>query len=304
MATIENTYWLKNGLGGKKSGVVTTQDEVAVIEFSEVIDNVKEAIKESGFVAGQSHRNNKSMRLQGEIDAEIVPEDNGRAWVFTLTYSDDPMTVQVASTEDEFYVPEVRFGKWSYQIVVDKDKETGEAILNTAGDPYDPLPVETISSPTVSITVKENSPNLARIFDIGSINNQQVKIAGITIPKYCGMLDDYQTEPYREEEDVLSFMNTYTFKLNFFKNNAGTRIGFKLENVSAGFNQIVSGNKVEIRVKDPEDPTNAEKEQPIATPQMLDENGAVTDTPYYQEWVVHDLVNFSTYGLPVNYPVS
>lgn len=310
MATIENTYWLKDSLNTTKSGVITTQSESVIIEFDAIVDNGKDAIADSGFIAGQSHRNDNSLRLQGNISAEIVPEDNGSAWIFNLTYSDDPMTVQTASTEDEYYIPEVDLGKWSYQIVVDKDKETGGAIVNTANDPYDPLPVETIYSPSVSIKVKENSPNLSRIFDIGSINNNQVKIAGITIPKYCGMLVDYTTEPYRETEDVISFMNTYTFDLNFKKNNAGTRIGFKLETVSAGFNYINNAKQYEIKVKTLPDPEAAEGTgneatwEPVATPQMLDVDGAVTTTPYYQEWVVHDLVNFSLYGLPSSYPVN
>jgi hypothetical protein len=312
MATIVNTHWLKDGLGGQKSGNITTQNEDVIIEFSEVVDNLKDAIKYSTFVSGQFHRNDRTMRLQGNISGAVHPDDNATSWVFNLVYSDDPMTTETTSTEDEYYIPEVEYGKWSYSRVVDKDKETGLAILNTARDPYDPLPVEMISSPTLSITVKENSTNLSRILDIGSINSAQVKIAGLTIPKYCGMLDDYTTEPYREEEDVLSFMNTYTFKLKFAKNNAGNRIGFKLENVSAGYNYLPSGGgePLEFKVKslpnpdEPESSTNVAVWEPVATPKLLDENGEGTDTAYYQEWVVHDLVNFATYGLPTSYPVS
>ena len=73
------------------------------------------------------------------------------------------------------------------------------------------------------------------------------------------MLVDYTTEPYRETEDVISFMNTYTFDLNFKKNNAGTRIGFKLETIAAGFNYLNgSGEQREIKVKSLPDPDAAE----------------------------------------------
>lgn len=307
MANINNTYWLKEGLSGEQSGTITTQQEQVVLEFDEIIDNVKDAIAESGFESGQLHRNDSTLRLQGNIQAEPHDDDNGASWVYSLTYSDNPMTPQTNSVEDDtYYIPEVAFGKWTYTLTVDKDKETGGAILNTAGDPYDPLPVEAISSPMFSITVKENSPNLGRILDIGSINSQDVQIAGIAIPKYCGMLEDYQPEPFREIEDVVSFMNTYTFKLKYFKNKDGDRIGFKLENASTGFNQIVEGEKVEIKVKSivPDSDPVEFTEEPTATPLMLNEDGAVTDTPFYQEWVVHDLVNFASYGLPTSYPVS
>ena len=302
MATITNTYWLLPGLSGKKQSGVVTQEESVIITFDSVIDNVDDAIRESGLKPGSFHRNINTLILQDGISAE--PVSNGSEWRFDLSYSTRSFGSNEAAEDDEFYVPKVSFGKWTYTRVVDKDKVSGDAIVNTAGDPYDPLPIETISSPTISVTVKENSPNLNRIFDIGAINSQQFRLCGLTIPKYCAMLDDFQPEPYQEGEDVLSFLNTYTFKLKFFKNTSGSQIGFKLETLSAGYNQIVSTKKVEIRVKDPDSPDDSTKDQPIATPQMLDVDGAVTTTPYYQEWVVHDVVNFSVFGLPTNYPVA
>lgn len=302
MATITNTFWLIDGLGGDKSAGIVTQTETATIEFDEVVDNVEDAIADSGFREGQPHRNKPSLSLNDNITADVNPESNGTVWDFSLTYTNDPFGGSNTTEEDEFYIPKVAFGKWSYQIVVDRDKVSGDALENSAGDPIDPLPVESISAPILVITVKENGPNLGRIADIGSINSSQVKIAGVTIPKYCGQLDDYQPEPFDEGDDVISFKNTYTFKLKFFKNVDGDRIGFKLETLNAGFNFLDPDNsnaKTEITVADKDD-----EQVPVATPQLLASDGAKSTTPTYKEWVVNDVVNFSQYGLPSSYPVS
>lgn len=312
MATIVNTFWLKDGLSGSESGGIIEQTESVIVEFDQVIDNVLEAIEESGFVLGQPHRFETTLSLEGSIDAEVVGDDNATAWQFTLQYSNRPASGSSSTDEDEFYVPEVKFSKWSYQVVVDRDKETGEALLDPAGFPIDPLPVENISAPILIVKVKENSPNLGRIQDIGSINSSQVKIGGVTIPKYCGMLDDYQPEVYRESEDIVSFENTFTFKLKYFKNKANERIGFKLENLNAGFNYLVSaeGEPLEFKVKslpDPEEPesaTNVATWEPVATPQLLNADGTKATVASYTEFVVNDVVNFAQYGLPSSYPVS
>lgn len=308
MATISNTYWTLNGLSGSQADGIYEQTEKAIIVFDTVVDNVKEAIESSGFIVGDFHRNDRSLTLQNGIDAEPIGDGSGLEWEFTVNYSTTGFSLGSTSTDDDvFYVPKVKFGKWTYQVVVSKDKESGAAIANPVGDPYDPLPIDTISALLVSVTVKENSPQLGRVQDIGAINNSAFRLVGISIPKYCAMFDDFDTEPFYEDEDIVSFLNTYTFKLKYFKNNAGEQIGFKLENVAAGFNQTSAtapNGKSEIRVADDEFPTDRTKDQPVATPQLLDANGAVTDTPYYQEWVVHDLANFAAFGLPNNYPVS
>ena len=38
-------------------------------------------------------------------------------------------------------------------------------------------------------------------------------------------------------------------------------------------------------------------------PQMLDENGELTTTPYYVENVTYDLIDFGQFSLPTAYPV-
>ena len=87
-------------------------------------------------------------------------------------------------------------------------------------------------------------------------------------------------------------------------NNKGKEIGFTVETLAASFNQIVEGKLVAIRVEDPEFPNNRKKDILAATPQMVDKDGALTSTPFYQEWVVNNPISFSQFGLPSSYPVS
>ena len=101
--------------------------------------------------------------------------------------------------------------------------------------------------------------------------------------------------------------NTYSIKLKYFRNRLGKIIGFKLETLQSGFNQIVDDVKVEIRVADPEFPDDRTKDVPVSEPQLIDEDGALLNglvvLPVYKENVVDDLYDFRLFALPTAYPV-
>lgn len=298
MAQVTNTQWLKDGLGGgQDSEGIITHAESVIITFDSLVSTTKEAIDHGGFRAGQRHRLDDNLILQPNIDADVHEDDNAKVWIFNLTYSTNGFNE--SSLEDDTYTPEVDFGKWTYNRVVTVDKETGDIIKLPTGELYDPQFVEQVSSVIMSITVKEYSANIDRISLIGSINDTEIRIAGVLCPKYCAMLDDYKPKPFVDEKGYLTFRNTFDIKLKFFKNVSGEEIGFKLETVASSFNQLVGGELEEITVKDKDG-----EEVPVATPQLVDQNGAKTTTPYNQEWVVHDLTSFRAFGLPTSYPVS
>ena len=299
MAQVLNIFYLGDGLGGDVDPTTgqITQNETAIVIFSEPVRTVPQALKEGPFKPGKEHRFDRSMQLDGNIQANKTSEDNATSWTFQLTYK----TLTLGSTtarDDENYRPVVKPGRWTYSRVVDRDKETGEAFLNPAKDPIDPLPVEQISSPLLRITLKEYSANMQRLNFVGSVNNAAIRIAGVDCPKYCVMFDDYIPEPYTDEEGILTFNNTFIVKLKFFKNKDGQEIGFKLEILNQGFNFLDGGIKKEFQVEDADG-----NMQPVATPQLLDENGEPTDTPTYTERLPFDLQDFSQFGLPNEYPI-
>lgn len=307
--TITKIHFLKEGLSGSRDDEGNlTQEQTLRVEFSGVVNGVPLAlslIASAGFRSGSLHPVDFMLYLTGDIDAEVLQDDTGKTWDFRLSYtSKGANATQNSNTGD--YRPEVKTGKWAYTVVVDRDKETGDPIANTVGDPYDPLPIDTISAPTLSVTVQEFSANMNRLTQLGSINSGAITIVGVDAPKYCCMFDDYQSTAFWDEEGFLTFKNTFTFKYKFFKNKAKEEIGFKLEAVNQGFNKkdaTAPNEKAEIKVADPEFPTDRTKDVPVAVPQMLTEAGVVTNEPFYQEWVVHDLLDFTQFALPTAYPV-
>ena len=312
MAEILNTYWLAEGLdGGQGSDGIITQTESVIIEFNEVVETVPNAIAASLFRGGQQHRTTDSLYLTNDIGATVQAESNGTTWEFTLNYT--TVGYNPNSPDDVDYRPKVAYSKWSYPRTVAFDKESNEPILLPTGEAYEPAISVSVSATIIHITVRENSANTDRIQLIGSVNNTQISIAGTTIPKFCGMVDDYQTESFRDEEGFLTFFNTTSIKTKFFKNKAGLLIGFKLEALAVSFNQLVNDELLEITVKSITTPANpsadppvveVSEQVPVAEPQLIAEDGTQTTEAFYQEWMPFDLISFSQFGLPTSYPVN
>ena len=161
-AQVLNTWFLKEGKGGTVSPFDgTTQNETAVIEFDQVVHDVNAAVIASGFKPGQQIRTGALLFLSDSISAEVHQDDTGKTWIFDLVYNSSAFN-PTENDNSGSYRPEIKTGKWSYTIVVDRDKKTGDPIANTVGDPYDPLPIETISAPVLSITIQEYNANMGR----------------------------------------------------------------------------------------------------------------------------------------------
>lgn len=303
MAQVINTQWLKAGLGGgqDESGIII-QTESVIITFDSIVTTVKEAIADSGFFVGQVHRDDDLLVLQPGFDSSVHADDNAHVWQFELTYS--TAGFNSSSRSDSTYTTEVGISKWTYNRTVLTDQVSKKTILLPTGEIYDSSFEEQVSAPIISVTVKEYTPHTSRIALIGSINSSAITIAGVSIPKYCAMLDDYSPQPHRDEEGYLTFRNTFKIKLKFANNNKGKEIGFTVESLAASFNQVVDDKLVAIRVADPEFPDDRKKDILAATPQMVDEAGALTTTPFYQEWVINNPISFGQFGLPSSYPVS
>ncbi len=299
--SIIKVNFLKEGLGGGQDdeGQVS-QDQILRVEFSGVVGGVTEAIQliaGFGFRKGSLHPFDSNLYLNGGIEAEVLQDDTGKTWDFDLSYSSKGSNPTDNSNSGN-YRPEIVPGSWTYTEVVDRDKETGEPFLNPAGDPIDPLPIEVISAPTMVITIQEYGDFMERQQLVGSINSGPITIAGTTAPQYCVMLERYVPKPYWDEDGFLTFRNTFHLKFKFKESIFGFRIGFQLESVEQGFNQLV--NEVREAIKIPDENGDLVL---TSVPLMLDEIGAVTDTPFYVQRVAHDLIDFSQFGLPTAYPV-
>ena len=285
------------GMSAEKSANSQSQTEIAIAIFDTAPANGIDAIAQSGFKSGMRHRTMTWLSIEdGSLTAQ--PMDSGKEWEISAKYSAAGSVNNSSDNIEEFRNKVVPFN-WSYSKVVTNDMETGEPIETYAGDPIDPPYMQVVPNIGWRVTLRETNANVQRNFLVGSINNAQFTMLGISVPKYCAQFSNYTPDPRYDSDSNLYFLNTYEIKLNFaLSQDRTTRIGFKPENISAGFNQL----KV---ASDKTGGTNriygADK-QPVTKMVKLGENGQVTDTAVYQQWVINNLTSFASFGLPTSYP--
>ena len=294
MANVLTDVCRNDGTNASRANDATELGESHYITFDAVVTDAVDAINSSGYTIGQNHPNYTSLKLVG-INCNPV---SGSEWMFELTWNDNQTQSGSGATPAEFKAL-ISYGSWSYQRVVEVDKDSGDVIENTAGEKFDPPPLETITYPTISVTVRENAPNINFIEDVGSINDASIDIVGVTIPAFCGMLADYKIDPVTDPETgVVRYNNTFTFQLNFNKDQSApaSTIGFKTQIANVGLNELIVPATVPQKILD-------DNQEPVNTAQFLDPvTGTVSRTPNYLTYVINDVIDFSTFGLPTAYP--
>ena len=225
MANILTNICRNDGTSASRANDATELSESRFITFDAVVTDAVDAITSSAYEIGEDHPNYTSLNL---ASINCNPH-SGTEWFFELTYTDNQTRSSSSATPAEFKAL-INYGSWSFQRVVEVDKTNPLTIIqNSAGEKFDPPPLETITYPTISVTVRENTPNINFVEDVGSINDALIDIVGVTIPPYCGMLADYKIEPVTDPETgVVRYNNTFTFQLNFNKDqsNSASTIGF------------------------------------------------------------------------------
>lgn len=285
------------GMSAEKGADTQSQTETAIVVFTIAPATALEAINLSGFRQGMSHRIMHWLSIEdGSLTAS--PMDSGLEWEITAKYSSQGSKVNYSDELEEFRTRVIPFN-WSYTKVVTNDKETGDPIETYAGDPIDPPFMQIVPNIGWRITLRETNANVQRNFLQGNVNNATFQMLGIKVPKYCAQLSNYIPNPQYDEDGTLYFLNTYEIKLNFaLAQDKKTRIGFKSEVLSAGFNQLKVAD-------DKTGGTNriyGQDRQPVNRMVKLGTNGQVTDDAVYQQWTINDLTSFSAFGLPLNYP--
>ncbi|MAR18299.1 MAG: hypothetical protein CML44_02895 [Rhodobacteraceae bacterium] len=281
---------LLDGANGSSTTESTELSETWYIKYDEVASDASIAISHSGFFCGLEHPNNVWLSLQS-IEADSI---SGQEWVISLNYTTEQTNINNGGDAEDFKT-DVQFGKWTYQRVVTKDKETGDDVVNKAGEPFDSPVVEEISCPVVSVTRRKTAPNMEIIQNIGSINSVAFTLVGIEIPKYCAQLSDYRVDRNQDQDGNAFYTQTFEFKLNFNKSqDTSETIGFKAEVANTGFRVSKGADKY----------ANITYEgQPITSPAFLNDDGTrATSTPNYIQFVINNLFNFKTYNLPTRYP--
>jgi len=279
---------LLEGANGSSNYRDSEFNETYYIKYDAVANDPNEAIRHCGFLVGSEHPNNVWFSLSN-IDADAI---SGQEWIISLTYSTDQTN---DNQSDVDFKTDVRHGKWTYQKVVTKDKETSEPIVNSAGEQFDTPIIEEVACPIISVTRRKTAPEMQFIELIGSINSSAFQLVGIDIPKYCAQLSDYSIERGQDQDGNAFYIQTFEFKLNFTKSVVtGDIIGFKAEVANVGFRVSKGADKY----------ANITYEgQPITAPAFLNETGTSgTSTPNYKQFVINNLYNFKSLNLPTRYP--
>lgn len=307
MATIDTTSDSRlEGMNASRANNATEMSESYFVTFTTNVTDPVDAINSSGYTIGQAHPIQTIFKLTGLSGIPL----KGDEWMFELTWNDDQTLSASGATPAEFNAL-IDYGSWSFQRVVEKDKrptpiggtQAALDIQNTAGEKFDPPPLETITYPTVSIKVRSNTPDIDIIEDVGKINDTSFDIVGITCAPFTAMLADYKIVPVTDPQTgTVRYDNTFTFQLNYSRDQEDNAviIGFQAQIANVGLNELLSGESKTQAIQD-------NNQQDVTVAQFLKggaaaDKGEVSRLANYLTYVINDLKDFSTYGLPTAYP--
>ena len=175
---------------------------------------------------------------------------------------------------------------WStvqYDVPFEVDADD-TAVLNSAGDPFDPPPTEPQYrlQCTIEKNVATHDPDDAFSF-INTVNNGAITIAGVPVTAGQALLTEWRATSEREGDTAYVRV---AFVIQF-------AASFDREILDRGFYFLDGTDKRAILDDDGE---------PFSEPQLLDGSGAVTDTPTFLEFAGKAQTNWATLGLPTTFP--
>lgn len=253
--------------------------------------NLKEVETLSGYVLGAANPTN----AQSILDDFSIEATTPTQYVFSLSY----VPKQSSKSNESGGAPQihVQFGTWYTDRVVEFDTVSGNPIANAVGDAPNPLPVIKIPNDEIIFTRRQTTVDLTRNASKGRINDTAFTLVGVSIPQYCGMLSDYSFQVVYDDDGNVEYDVTYAFKTSQKKNNAGSVIGFKVEIANTGFNFYkVASTPPAIPYR------NDDNTIPVSSKDLKLDGTVNNGARVYNEFVIHDTEDFSTWGLPTAWP--
>jgi hypothetical protein len=192
--------------------------------------------------------------------------------------------------QPECYVESIgwRTGSVSRDLVV--DAETGVAVLNTAGQPYESVPQVDRPSPTWFKVFKTKDRQSSYVNYYGCVNG-----ATMTVGSYSCAKDTLRCVQADEEmifNDPAGYKYRYSIALQWMSNkvklrdaNTMTECGWQIAIVSMGTVQRTQSGLKRITV-----PDQSGNEVPVSAPVLLDGNGAYSSSrtdPYTVAYVAY-----------------
>jgi hypothetical protein len=178
---------------------------------------------------------------------------------------------------------DINWGSVYYERAFEVDAN-GDAVLNSAGDPFDPPPTQPVVrlQCTIERNVATHNPTTAFAY-INTVNNGNVTIAGVSVTAGQALMVDFSATSQREAGTVYARQR---FVIEFAPS-------FVREILDAGYYQLTGGDKL---------PILDDNGDPFTEPQLLDGSGEVTTTPTFLAFDAHTATNFGTLALPTKFP--
>lgn len=310
MAAVAKQYGVAYLLPGrewnvtKESDVVTPTGVTATYEvfFAAPVDNVALFTYVTGLPAiGAAHPSFPGLFAQGYKVKEGEGSQKNR-YEIGVEYAPVSVTGTPEEGEEgvqpECYVESIgwRTGSVARDFVV--DAETGVAVLNTAGQPFESVPQVDRPSPTWFKTFKTKGKQAGYVFFYGSVNGADMTVGGYSCAK--DTLRCVQADEERIFNDPSGYNYRYTIALQWLSNkvkiaggNTLTECGWQMAIVSTG--TVEAGNGLNpglhrITVQD-----NDGNEVPVSAPVLLDANGQFDETnrtPYTVLFVAYPRKTF------------
>jgi hypothetical protein len=207
-----------------------------------------------------------------------------RKWDIEAEYSSEPLKTadqtNIAKPTDR--PAKIKWKSQQYRKAIDKDIN-GHAIVNSAGDYFDPPP-EIDSSHWVA-TIEKNVPAVPTFIlsYTDAINSDSFTIQGMTVSQHVAKIMDLDISDLQTEGDFGFYVFTYSLE---FRPET-----WKYKPLDQGFRTIEFGGLRQIL-------DDATPPRPVTTPRLLDGNGRSLDnpSPSTAQFLEYDVYNAYDFG--------
>lgn len=177
------------------------------------------------------------------------------------------------SGDSETYIEAMGWRSGSVQRDFVTDAVTGEAVLNTAGQPFDSVPQVDRPSPTWYKTWKAKSRNTSYVTYVNKVNSASLTVGGHSFA--AGMVRCVASDEERIFNDPAGFKYRYSIELQAVSNkvklngaNTLTECGWHMPIVSTGTMEKTALGLMRIKVA-----SDDGEMVPVSAPVLLNANG-------------------------------
>lgn len=230
-------------------------------------------------VAGEAHPTYANLRVVGRSP---VMQEDGITWIVTIKYEPANGTLTVGQPSK---TTRLEYGTHAIQEDVLINIGNGLPLLDANQKPFEGTIQEAVEYPYIKLVKQQKSVRRSDVLSIsGTINDADVTVAGVVVPKWCGRIKIVATEttdalyPWEISYEVMVRNHQLSNYLDFENNlKAGpTNIGWCVGVLNRGYYYYVSGGEMNRATENVLDHAgNVIERRPTATPVLLQSDGTL-----------------------------